>query len=285
MRLLPLLPLLLVCACIPAPLDSADTNDTAADTADTAVEPEWSYSGATGPEHWGELDEAWATCGDGTSQSPIDIATGDLVYPEGELPPTLAWTTTALSAYNPGYYLRYEVDPGSTLTWNGAVYDLLQFHFHGLSEHTFDGSHTDVEIHFVHARQDDPTKLAVVAVAGAVGGDNGVQGVFGEDGSLRFREALALDESHEATELGGEADLGEAFSFVEFADVGALHYTGSLTTPPCTEGVDFFILAMVVELESADVAAFHAVFNYNYRPAQPLNGRTVSAIRGAAQEM
>ncbi len=262
-----------------------DGNDETGDVTETGdteeePEPEWSYSGETGPEHWGELSEEWSACGEGTQQSPVDITQADIELGSGT-PPALSWSTTELNAYNPGYYLRYDVDPGSTMTVEGQQYDLVQFHFHGLSEHTVIGEHTDIEIHFVHTGKDDPTKLAVVAIFAGADAEDGVAGLFDEGGALRFREAIALPESHEPESLGTSVNLGEVFSFAEGSD--ALTYSGSLTTPPCTEGVQFYLVGTLLPMLPDDVAAFHALFDYNYRPTQPLNGRKLNMLSPATE--
>ena len=268
--LLSALPLLLApltaCVILPANYDDDGPDE---------HEPEWGYDGEIGPSHWGDLDDAWATCGDGTEQSPIDIVPDDIVEGPG-LPPTLSWGTTSLFAYNPGYYLRYEVDPGSTMVIGAETFHLLQFHFHALSEHTVEGEHSAIEIHFVHASQDDATRLAVLALFVSSDAEDGVAGVFDDGGSLHFRDAIALPESHQPTDLDGDVDLGATFS--SLALESAVHYSGSLTTPPCTEGVEFFVLPQALYMLPADAAAFEALFDHNYRPVQPLNGRVVSSF-------
>lgn len=236
-------------------------------------EPAWSYAGETGPEFWGELDEEWAACGEGTAQSPINIERGDLVPGEGA-PPALSWGPTALNAYNSGHYVRYNVDLGSTIEFGGRVYGLEQLHFHGLSEHTVEGAHFDMEVHFVHADLADPTALLVVAAFGEVADDPATaMDIFGPEGALRFYDALGLAESESPTTLEGEVDLGVVFDGL-FAG-GVLTYGGSLTTPPCTEGVQFVVASAILALPLADMEAFLGVYDFNYRPVQPLHGREI----------
>lgn len=251
-----------------------DTSETGSSETGEMEELTWGYSGETGPEYWGTLDEDFAACSEGTAQSPIDLSVGE--NPPAGAAPVVSWGSTSLRAYNPGHYIRYEVDAGSTLSWNAETYQLVQFHFHGLSEHTFNGQHTDIEIHFVHAGQSDPAKLAVVALLLNGTAEGGSSGLLDEGGSLSFREALALPESETPTDLGGSVDLAAAFGDVTAS--GVLQYTGSLTTPPCTEGVEFFVAGFVTEVPAADVSAFHAVYDFNFRPTQALNARVVSML-------
>ncbi|MBL8614098.1 MAG: carbonic anhydrase family protein [Deltaproteobacteria bacterium] len=249
--------------------DGADGSDGSDGTEDT----EWGYSGDIGPEYWGELDEEWAACAEGEAQSPIDI-TGELITTSPEPGPVLGWGPTTLRAYNPGHYIRYEVDSGSTLTWGGNTYELDQFHFHGLSEHTVDGTHFDAEVHFVHVDLASPTRLLVIA-AFVIGYDESIPDpIFGADGALRFRDALALPEGETPIDLGGSVDLSEVFT--GFPGAYPLGYSGSLTTPPCSEGVQFFISDLSMPMASVDLEAFLDVYDYNYRPVQPLNGRALT---------
>ncbi len=278
-----LLLLSLACAGDEKGVDTA-TSDGAdgAEGTEGTEEPTWSYEGETGPEYWGTLSEEWSACSEGTAQSPIDV--NSFASELSDLPlPEITWGETPLSAYNSGHYIRYEVGAGSSLTWNGATYNLKQFHFHGLSEHTVDGERFDVEIHFVHARADDPNRYAVVAILASAAPEGAVEGVFGEGGALLFPDALALPESETPTELGGTVDLGLAFADV-LATPTIGTYTGSLTTPPCTEGVEFLILGTVLPMVPEEVAAFHAVYDFNYRPVQDANGRTVQLMTEGVPE-
>lgn len=261
------------------PTESAPTESQPTDSDDTepVEEPEWGYDGEIGPEYWGSLYEPWALCDEGTQQSPIDIIP-DAAVPIDAPVPAFGWTSTNVSAYNPGHYLRYEVDAGSTLSWNDQTWNLKQFHFHGKSEHTIAGEHFDLEIHFVHELSTDTSKLAVVAVIGRADPDMGKTGILDEAGPLKFRDLLVLPESETASSLGGTANLGEVFSFLTGPGPGYGHYTGSLTTPDCGEGVEFLVYGDIVGFPPADVDALHAVYDHNNRPTQPLNGRVISVL-------
>lgn len=256
---------------------TSDGSSDGADTGEEPAEPVWSYEGETGPEHWGDLSEEWAACSEGEAQSPIDIRRDDIV-PSTTTAPALSWGPTALLAYNSGHYIRYNVELGSSIEYGGRTYGLEQLHFHGMSEHTVEGEHFDMEVHFVHADLSDPTRLLVVAAFGQVAGpDDASTDLFSPDGALHFYDALGLPEDETPTSLDAEVDLGAAFPGL--FDGGILSYGGSLTQPPCTEGVQFFIASAVLSLPPADMEAFLGVYDFNYRPVQPLNGRSLSFFR------
>lgn len=260
--------LLFFSACTPTKEDSHSTDS---DTGEPQEEtPEWGYSGDIGPEHWGELDETWTTCADGMAQSPIDFDPNTFVAGDDWI--ELNWGETGLHAYNSGHYIRYDVDPGSTVTTANGTFDLLQFHFHGLSEHTVSGTHFEMEAHFVHQSQDNPDNLLVVGmfIDGTVG--DTPTDALSSAGDMKFHEAVALPVSETTTDLGGSVDLSPLAETV----LDSVSYDGSLTTPPCTEGVRFYISGSALKPAPEDTAAFLAVYDYNYRPTQPLNGRTVT---------
>lgn len=199
----------------------------------------------------------------------MDLVTDSLV--PGHDPLLIDWRETSLNAYNPGHYLRYEVDPGSTTTSAGGTYNLVQFHYHSLSEHTVNGEHLDMEVHFVHENAEDPGQLLVVAMFIDSEGDTETD-MLSAAGPLRFHGALALPVSEEITALGATANLAPFGATV----TSHASYEGSLTTPPCTEGVWFYVSGSILAASTEDISAFTALYDHNYRPVQPLNGRSVT---------
>lgn len=263
------------------PTDDTEPTDDSEPLTDDSEPPtededaEWGYDGDIGPEHWGSLDEDYATCDEGLVQSPINL-TEDLLV-EGYDPLTVLWSSTAIRAYNSGHYIRYEVDEGSSyVISNEGRFDLDQFHFHSLSEHTVDGQHAAMEAHFVHYLDTNPDRALVVTFLMDPTGESDTD-LFGMEGALKFHQAVALPESETPTDLGGTIDLNE---LGELFGRAHLSYEGSLTTPACTEGVRFYISGAILAPEIADIEAFTAVYDHNYRPTQPLNGRSVTAHSG-----
>ncbi len=243
--------------------DAATTTTTTAAAGHDAA-PHWTYEGEDGPEHWGDLAEAYEACEAGTEQSPIDL-TGAVEASDADLPDlTFDYHPSALALMDNGHTVQAAYDPGSTLVVDGETYELKQFHFHAHSEHTVDGKAAPLELHLVHAREDDQgvTHLAVVGVLIVEGAENPAY-------------ASVLD--HLPTEVTEEPEAVDG----QTVDAAALlptdrtffHYEGSLTTPPCSEGVSWQVMTTPVELSAGQIAAFTARYDDDFRPVQPLGDR------------
>jgi carbonic anhydrase len=229
---------------------------------DSAGEVQWGYEGDRGPAHWGSLDQAFSTCGAGTAQSPIDLAggtDGDFAAIEFDYGARLA------TVVNTGHTIQVNVDPGSGITLDGTRYELLQFHVHHGSEHTFGGVQLPMELHLVH--RSDRGALAVVGVLLGEGAAN---------------EALAPIWARIPSHAGSAEALPDAVEVAALLQQPrtAWRYRGSLTTPPCTEGVAWIVMSEPVTLSAAQIAAFGALYARNYRPVQPLGRRTLGRDRG-----
>jgi carbonic anhydrase len=218
---------------------------------------DWSYEGDTGPEHWGSLSPDFATCATGVEQSPVDIPTNTPLNPDTI---SFSYQPSALTLFNNGHTVQANYDPGSSLSLNGARYDLIQFHFHTASEHALGGQHEPMEIHFVHRNAQGA--LAVVGVFLRSGGENAAYApIFGN---------LPPQVSQPAPVAGATVNANGLLS----AHHTYWRYNGSLTTPPCTEGVTWLVMNTPVEVSDAQIAAFTAIFKNDERPVQPLNART-----------
>lgn len=223
--------------------------------AGASLQPHWGYEGAHGPEHWGSLDPAFAVCSNGREQSPIDL-TGAEPRPLSEI--GFDYAPSPICIVNNGHSIQVDYQAGSGIVLDGTRYELVQFHFHHRSEHTVDGADFPLEMHLVHAGADGA--LAVV-------------GIFLEEGGTN--EALAPVFG----QMPGEA--GPAAVVPGTVDAAALlperrttwRYPGSLTTPPCSEGVSWLVMTEPVTASRGQVEAFRAIFPVNNRPVQPLNGR------------
>jgi carbonic anhydrase len=219
----------------------------------------WSYDGDTGPDHWGELDPDYADCSDGQNQSPIDIVTTTAI--KSDLSDIqFHYEASELEIENNGHAIEAIPHSGSYIEIDNIRYDLLQFHFHSLSEHTVNGDHFPIEGHFVHINADGA--LAVI-------------GLFIEPGTENqdFKPIWDHLPAHE----GDVFDLHTQINANDLlpTDRRSYQYSGSLTTPSCSEGVKWFVLAVPAEMSQAQIDALEAIYDHNYRPVQALNARQV----------
>lgn len=219
----------------------------------------WGYSGHSGPEHWGDLSEAFAACNSGKNQSPINL--GNMV--ESDLPAIrFRYQPSAIELLNNGHTIQTDCDKGSLMAVDGHDYELLQFHFHAPSENLIEGRSFPMEAHFVHSDRDG--NLAVIAAMYVDGRKN------------RFVQALW----EQMPEREGERRSVPHFS-LQASDLmpgnrDYYRYNGSLTTPPCTEGVLWLVMKNPVQVSPGQVQKFHAVMHHeNNRPVQPVHARPV----------
>ncbi|NGM84615.1 carbonic anhydrase [Paenibacillus sp. 7124] len=220
----------------------------------------WSYEGETSPEYWGELSEDFKTCEAGKKQSPIDIKDDDVVKDASLSAVQVHYSPSEVSLVNNGHTIQVTVKgQGNNIVLEGKTYTLKQFHFHLPSEHEVGGKHSEMELHFVHQSADG--EFAVLGVLINSGAENS------ELNKLWSR--LPQKESEEATEVEGKFDLSALLP----ANLHSYRYQGSLTTPPCTEGVQWIVLQEQVEWSADQIAAFRSIFPHDNRPVQPLDGR------------
>ena len=215
----------------------------------------WDYAGDMGPENWGD---EFPTCGKGTKQAPLNI-TGPFEKSKDVL--VVNYKEGPLKILNNGHTIQVNVEPGSTLKINKDVYNLLQFHFHRPSEEQIDGKPMAMVAHFVHKNAEG--KLAVMGVLLNDGKDNAaIQTLWNNAPKAEGPEVVVDKVKFDPSSLVPAA-------------LTHYNYEGSLTTPPCTEGVNFYILKTPVDISKKQVMDFP--FKRNARPVQPLNGRKINA--------
>ncbi|MBV8158195.1 MAG: carbonic anhydrase [Dyella sp.] len=218
----------------------------------------WSYSGHTGPEHWGDLAPDFAVCKNGTSQSPIDIRGAT---PEQLTPIDFRYQPSTAKVINNGHTIEVRPAAGNSATTPAGDYQLVQFHFHAPSEYTIDGKHYPLSAHLVH--RNEKGELAVVGVMFEVGAANkALAPVFS---ALPKRDAAPAA-------LRGKLNLGGMLP----AERGYYSFAGSLTTPPCSEGVQWYVLKQPVTVSHAQLEAFRKLYPMNARPVHPAHGRAVA---------
>ncbi len=218
----------------------------------------WGYTGDTGPAHWGSLKPEFEMCAKGVNQSPINLT--DFI--EAELPPiTFNYSGLATEIVNNGHAIQANYTAGSTITVAGKTFELKQFHFHSPSENTINGESFPMESHFVHAAKDG--SLAVIAVMYKVGAENeGMKKLW------KQMPAKAGDKSPMASQVKADELLPQNRDYYRF--------NGSLTTPPCTEGVVWLVMKTPMTVSQEQVDQFtHVMHHPNNRPVQPVGARPI----------
>jgi len=230
--------------------------------AQQAAAPHWTYEGEHGPTHWGSLEADFETCKLGKHQSPIDIRGAKAVA----LPAIqFAYEPSPLKLIDNGHTVQVTYAPGSFISVGDQKYELQQFHFHHPAEEKVNGKPYPLVAHLVHKNAEG--KLAVVAVLLA----EGRASPFVEN----LWKYLPAEEGKEVAPEGVTVDVASLLP----AKRGYYTFTGSLTTPPCTEGVTWFVLKTPVQVSKGQVDAFAKKYPHNARPVQPLNGRVVQMTK------
>lgn len=218
----------------------------------------WAYSGAEDPKHWAGLDPKYAECAKGHVQSPIDIANAQ----PADLPSLgFNYAEIPLSIVDNGHSIQVTVAPGSTLTVGDKTFTLKQFHFHHPAEERVNGKTFPLVAHLVH--QDADGHLAVVAVLFEQGAANPLidslwRNIPPEKNKIRDLPTVLI-RTRELLPVG----------------LGYFTFPGSLTTPPCTEGVTWYVLKQHPTVSAEQIATFAHIYPADARPIQPTNGRAI----------
>ena len=219
---------------------------------------DWSYGGAGAPNHWGSLSQEFALCATGDRQSPIDLSG----YIEARSAPALIfnYSQNALEIKHNGKIAHVEYGEGNTLTVGDETYHLLAVHIHAHAEHQIDQQLFAAEMHLVHRRQD------------------GSLGVVGQIFRLEDADPVVQALLDSYPESGQTRHKGITLNARDFlpANLGYYHYEGSLTTPPCSEQVDWYVLQEIKTVSQEQVNAIADLHNgFNHRPIQARNGREI----------
>ena len=218
----------------------------------------WGYEGHEGPEHWQDLDPAWAVCAAGQQQSPINLTHAIAAQPGA---PLINWAEeTAGVVVDNGHTVQVSVENAGGITLGDIEYTLLQFHFHAASEHTINGRQAPMEVHFVHQ---------------SAAGDLAVIGVMIERGdalpTLASIWAAMPADSEASPGIAARVHLNDFLP----ADRDAFRYQGSLTTPPCSEIVSWTVFTAPVTATPGQIETFESRHPESFRPVQPLHRRYV----------
>jgi carbonic anhydrase len=223
----------------------------------------WDYGDdAKGPSHWGELKPEFASCMNGHHQSPIDIRDPH----KADLPPIqFNYQPSPLDIIDNGHTIMINYAPGSSISIGGKQYVLKQFHFHRPSEEKINGKNYDMTLHLVHT--DAEGRLAVVAVLLEEGKDNPtIDNLWSH---------LPAEEEKEEVFKDIRIDVSKLLP----RDRGYYTFSGSLTTPPCTEDVTWYVLKHPVSVSRAEIERFSKLYRDDARPTQPLYDRVVLESR------
>ncbi|WP_161805046.1 carbonic anhydrase [Amantichitinum ursilacus] len=228
--------------------------------------PVWTYTGEHGPAHWSAVDHGFAACEIGRHESPINIENAKPAPPKY---PRLAvsYKTLPLDILNTGHAIQFQAQASdSKILLGKGEYQLQQFHFHSPGEERFGGKSSDMDAHFVH--KNSKGQLAVLAVQFNIG-------------MHPNRELQKLLEQIPA-EPGKEQKMDNVRidpTALLPRKRGYYTYDGSLTTPPCSEGVTWIEFKQAVEISQDQLEAMQNYYRGNQRPVQPLNGRVVYEVK------
>ena len=217
----------------------------------------WTYNGPAGPQTWGGMKPEFTLCGNGQRQSPIDIRGGLAVDLD---PVKFDYQSARFGVIDNGHTVQANIAPGSAIEIGGKRFDLVQLHFHRPSEERIDGRQFEMSLHLVH--KDDQGRLAVVAVLMDKGqAQPAVQKVW---------NSLPL-------EKGEERAARTPLELAELLPTDRRYYTymGSLTTPPCSEGVQWVVMRQPVTMSPEQIELFARMYPMNARPVQQVSGRRI----------
>ncbi len=218
----------------------------------------WGYEGEAGPKHWGEIKADYHICGSGTHQSPVNIENVALTESLEKLE-IVYQKSEKMSMLNNGHTVQCNYPEGSYLQIGSKKYHLLQFHFHTPSEHTLEGESSPMEVHLVHRSKSG--ELAVIGIFFKVGEHNPF-----------LRKVIPhFPKKIKSTEKKKSLDIRKLLP----SNLSYFTYSGSLTTPPCSEGVRWIVLQTPLEASEKQIAKLHKIMGKNARPTQDLKGRVI----------
>jgi len=224
--------------------------------------PDWEYLGHHGPLVWGKLDPSYLACSKGHEQSPIDIRGAHLN--KALQPIEFHYIGGSVTLENTGRSIIVHVNPGSYMVANGVRYDLQQFEFHHPGESAVNGKLADMDVELLHKSSDGKTAIIEILMSMDRGSPNAV---------------LAMLWPHLPKKAGGTEKVTDMVNPGGFlpGDRGYWTYMGSLSAPPCTEGVRWFVFENPITLSLDQLRAFTYIFRVNSRPLQDAHGRRIEA--------
>jgi carbonic anhydrase len=217
----------------------------------------WNYEGELGPANWGRINVDWAKCGTGNRQSPIDLRDGIKVNLEQI---TFDYHPSSFNEVNNGHTIQVTVGGGNFITVGNQTYELQQFHFHRPSEERINGKGTEMVMHLVHRSVDG--RVAIVAVLLERGAPHSLMQTIWDNLPLEKQEVVAP-----AIVIDPKDALPDRREYFT--------YMGSLSEPPCTEGVLWLVFKQPRQASPAQMALFSRLYPLNARPVQSTSGRMI----------
>lgn len=246
----------LSCASLVGALSAAPAKNANANAHSGAA---WSYKGTNAPAKWGDLSPEYSACKKGVYQSPIDIKMENVFQANTASPIKFSYKGDVQNVVNNGHTIQVDFKAGSSITLDKTQYDLVQLHFHTPAEHKVAGKSFQMEAHLVHKAKNG--QLLVIAILFNAGLEH---------------PAIAEIQKVMPQKEGEKANLAKLdMSTLTKGLDSYIRLNGSLTTPPCTEGVIWIVNTMPLEASKAQVAAFTKVFGQNNRPPQSPNNRVI----------
>lgn len=221
----------------------------------------WSYDGETGSNQWGTLDSSYSPCLNGTEQSPINIDPSKVKADPAAANMQINYKPAIFSFIHNGHTIQANpITQNNSIVLDGKEYPLVQFHFHKPSEHQLNGKESAVELHLVH--KNEKGKLAVLGV------------LLNEDST---NEIISKVWAHLPKQKGQTENVDQPINLIKLLPENktSFRYNGSLTTPPCSEGVKWIVFENTMAMSKEQVEAFGKIFPDNHRPVQPINVREV----------
>ena len=217
----------------------------------------WSYEGETGPANWGKINAAWTKCGTGSRQSPIDLRDGMKVDLEQI---TFDYKPSGFNVVDNGHTVQVTVGGGNFLTVQNRSYELVQFHFHRPSEERVNGKGFEMVVHMLH--KDPEGRLAMLAVLLERGKANSMIQTVWNNLPLEKLDVVSPNVVLDVAEM-----LPQRRDYYTFM--------GSMTTPPCNEGVLWLVMKQPMQASPAQMALFSRLYPLNARPVQASSGRMI----------
>lgn len=233
----------------------------AAHAAPAAHAIHWGYFGEGGPQHWGDLSADYATCKTGRNQSPVDLRDKTALGVQGLPGLDIAYREVPLKIINNGHSIQINFPLGSYIKVGGHRFELLQYHFHTPSEHHKEGFAYPMEMHLVH--KDGDGNLAVLGILFQEGEENPyLNGLL-----KRLPKVMGKQEIHNDLKLNPAHFIPPNPEFYK--------YSGSLTTPPCSEGVYWMVFKHPIEASAEQIQQMNELMGENARPVQPKFARSI----------